>query len=274
MQLLPFFDLMARPGSRLGRILPFLLFGVAAILYIGVSEHRAKENPDDRVVPTLSKLRDGFVRAAFQPNNKGDYILWDDTFASAKRLAISSLFLLLAVWLGLHMGLFSYWEAIFLKFMLFFDKVPALAILPILFIAFGLGETSKIALIVIGVFPTLTLDTYLRAKGVAQEQIMKGLTLGATHAEVAYSIVLPQILPAVLDSLRLNLKAMVLFLIAGEAIQAEAGLGFRIFLVRRYLAMDTIIPYVIWISLLAFAADALLRLCVRRFFPWREQGVD
>ena len=49
---------------------------------------------------------------------------------------------------------------------------------------------------------------------------------------------------------------------------ADVGLGYRIFLVRRYLSMDIIIPYVIWISLLAVLMDVALTLISRRAFPW------
>ena len=59
-----------------------------------------------------------------------------------------------------------------------------------------------------------------------------------------------QVFPKVLDTIRLNFKAVILFLIAGEALAATAGLGYRIFVVRRYMAMDIIIPYVIWLSLI------------------------
>ena len=57
-------------------------------------------------------------------------------------------------------------------------------------------------------------------------------------------------------------------LIAAEAIAATEGLGYRIFLMRRYMAMDVILPYVAWITLLAFALDLLLRIVNRRCFPW------
>lgn len=267
-----FFNLLAKPGPKMSWGLGLCLFLLALIAYVAVAESRHRENPDDKVVPTFSKMVDGFYSVAFEKDRNEEYRLWVDTWASFKRVGIAALFLIFAVLLGLHMGLFPYWESLFLKFMLFFDKVPALALLPILFIAFGLGETSKIALITIGVFPTITLDTYLRAKNIAGEQIMKGLTLGATHAEIAYRIVLPQILPDVLDTIRLNFKAMILFLIAAEAVSSDVGLGYRIFLVRRYLAMDIIIPYVIWISLLAFLADAGLRWFIQKKFRWRMQG--
>jgi NitT/TauT family transport system permease protein len=129
---------------------------------------------------------------------------------------------------------------------------------------------SKIALILIGVFPTITLDTYLRANAVPREQITKGLTLGASSFEIAYRVILPQIFPQVLNTIRLNFKAMILFLIAGESLAATVGLGYRIFVVRRYIAMDIIIPYVIWMSVLAFLADFLVRLWIKKRYKWVE----
>ena len=63
-----------------------------------------------------------------------------------------------------------------------------------------------------------------------------------------------------------------LFLIAAEAIASTEGLGYRIFLVRRYLAMDVILPYVAWITFLGFALDWLLRLWLRRRFRWYYSG--
>jgi NitT/TauT family transport system permease protein len=74
--------------------------------------------------------------------------------------------------------------------------------------------------------------------------------------------------PRLIDALRLSLGSAWLFLIAAEAIASTEGLGYRIFLVRRYLAMDVILPYVAWITLLAFAMDALLRLLRSKAFSW------
>src|SRR5258706_2634264 len=90
-----------------------------------------------------------------------------------------------AVFLGLHMGLFPYAGAFFLRFVLFFDKIIALSLLPILFIAFGIDELSKIMLIVIGVTPTIILDTFNLTRGVPNEQVVKALTLGVGDFDVA-----------------------------------------------------------------------------------------
>ena len=79
---------------------------------------------------------------------------------------------------------------------------------------------------------------------------------------------MPQIMPRLIDTLRLSLGAAWLFLIAAEAIASTDGLGYRIFLVRRYLSMDIILPYVAWITLLAFMMDYLLNYGSRKLFPW------
>ncbi|MEP5240601.1 MAG: ABC transporter permease subunit, partial [Flavobacteriaceae bacterium] len=201
----------------------------------------------------------------------GEWQLWEDTMATGYRVFIAMIFILFGIFVGLYMGLFPVFDHLLYRFVLFFDKIPALALLPILFIVFGLGETAKIALIVIGVAPTIILDTYLRVKEIPNEHLTKGMTLRANSQEIVYKIVLPQIMPKVLDTIRLNFKAVILFLIAGEALAAEAGLGYRIFVVRRYMDMATIIPYVLWISLLAFLIDYFLRKWIQKKYVWLHQ---
>jgi NitT/TauT family transport system permease protein len=98
--------------------------------------------------------------------------------------------------------------------------------------------------------------------------MIKAQTLGASTWQVAIRVVLPQIMPRLIKSVRLMLGPAFLFLISAEAIAADVGLGYRIFLVRRYLAMDVILPYVAWITLLAFILDLLLGLFARKTFPW------
>ena len=65
-----------------------------------------------------------------------------------------------------------------------------------------------------------------------------------------------------------------IFLISAEAISATEGLGYRIFLVRRYLSMDVILPYVVWITLLAFLFDYVLKQFNYRTFKWYDAGKE
>ncbi len=199
-------------------------------------------------------------------------MLWKDTEATGRRFLISLALLFPMVILGLHMGMFPYVGSFFLRFVLFFDKIVALSLLPILFIAFGIEETAKIMLILIGVGPTIVLDTFNLTRSVPREQIVKAFTLGASDFSVTYRIVLKQIWPRVLNSIRLNLKAVMIFLFSGEMIASTDGLAYRIALLRRHLAMDTIIPYVLWVALLLFLVDLSMRTLNRTLHPWFQEA--
>ncbi|MFN7973352.1 MAG: ABC transporter permease [Acidobacteriota bacterium] len=241
-------------------------FAILVVLYLHGSAVRHRDNPQDRVMPTLADMGRGIVDVAFHPDRNGDYRLWKDTAASLKRVGIGiGAAAVVGLFLGLNMGLFPAFRLVFYPFVLFFAKIPPLALLPILFIVFEIGEQSKIVLIFMGTVFVIAMDIYLRVLDIPSQQIIKGRTLGASDLEIVYKIVLPQIFPRLLDSVRLNLGGAWLFLIAAESIAATEGLGYRIFVMRRYMGMDVIIPYVLWITLIAYAMDAALRLTIGRF---------
>jgi NitT/TauT family transport system permease protein len=79
-------------------------------------------------------------------------------------------------------------------------------------------------------------------------------------------------MPRVLNSIRLNLKAVMLFLFAGEMIASQDGLAFRIALLRRHMGMNVIIPYVLWVALLLFLVDLLMRVLNRTMHPWFKEA--
>jgi len=174
--------------------------------------------------------------------------------------------------LGLALGAVPVVRAALAPFVGAVAMIPPLAVLPILFILLGLGEVAKITLITIGIVPCLVRDLSMRAAELPTEQLIKAQTLGASSWQLVIRIILPQMWPRLIDSLRLNMGSAWLFLIAAEAIASEEGLGYRIFLVRRYLAMDVILPYVVWITLLAFLMDYVLKLLRSRAFPWTEMS--
>ena len=79
-------------------------------------------------------------------------------------------------------------------------------------------------------------------------------------------------MPRVLNSIRLNLKAVMLFLFAGEMIASQNGLAFRIALLRRHMGMSVIIPYVLWVALLLFLVDLSMRVINRKLHPWFREA--
>jgi NitT/TauT family transport system permease protein len=272
----------ARPNRVWSAGLSWFLFVAVVASYLYVAEVRHRENPEDRVTPTVTQMAAGMYRAVMRPAEEDEQaaaaggwldtvsrsMLWKDTRATSRRFFYSLVLLIPAVILGLHMGLFPYVGEFFLRFVLFFDKIVALSLLPILFIAFGIDELSKIMLIVIGVTPTIILDSFNLTRGVPSEQVVKAFTLGAGDFDVAYRVVLKQIAPRVLNSIRLNLKAVMLFLFAGEMIASTDGLAYRIALLRRHMGMDVIIPYVLWVALLLFLVDLGMRVLNRKLHPW------
>jgi NitT/TauT family transport system permease protein len=277
----------SKPGAVTSVILSWFLFIGGIGFYFYVAHQRHLENSEDRVVPNLSQLAQGIAESTLQPDADEEQaaagpqslpqrflssMLWKDTKASGRRFLLSMALLFPAVLLGLHMGMFPYVGEFFLRFVLFFDKIIALSLLPILFIAFGIDELSKIMLIVIGVTPTIILDSFNLTRSVPSEQIVKGFTLGVKDFGIAYRVVLKQIWPRVLNSIRLNLKAVMCFLFAGEMIASTDGLAYRIALLRRHMGMNVIIPYVLWVALLLFLVDFGMRMLNRKLHPWFREA--
>lgn len=258
------------PGRGTALVLGVLPFAALSLAYLAGSAVRLAENPSDKLLPSLATIAATVERMAFLPDPRtGDYLLWADTAASLSRLGWGlGLSAALALVVGVLIGLLPLVRATMAPFVAFVSMVPPLALLPILFIVMGLGEASKIALIVIGVAPILVRDLALSVQAIPRELIVKAETLAGSTWLIGLRVVLPQALPRLLTSLRLQLGPAFLFLIAAEAISAEAGLGYRIFLVRRYLSMDVIFPYVAWITLLAVLGDLALDWLRRRAFPW------
>jgi NitT/TauT family transport system permease protein len=261
------------PGRGARIILAMLPFILIAIIYVIGSAERRAANPDDKLLPPVSEMVETSKRLVAEPDRRsGDYVLWTDTTASLQRLALGlSISALAGLTLGVAIGLLPVAGAGFGTLVAVLSMIPPMAVLPILFIVFGLGELSKVVLIIIGITPMLVRDISLEVAGMPREQFIKAQTLGASTWQVAIRVVLPQIMPRLIKGLRLMIGPAFLFLISAEAIAADAGLGYRIFLVRRYLAMDVILPYVAWITLLAYLLDLALVLIGRRAFPWAYQ---
>jgi NitT/TauT family transport system permease protein len=236
------------------------------------SNLRFAANPGDKLLPTPSAIGQTLkVYAAEEDRRSGDVLLWLDTWASLQRIGLAlAISAAIGLVFGIATGVIPLIRATLAPFVAALSMIPPLAILPILFIVMGLGEVAKITLIVIGVTPVIIRDLALRAAELPREQLIKAQTLGASTWQLIVRVVLPQIWPRLIDSLRLTLGSAWLFLIAAEAIASTEGLGYRIFLVRRYLAMDVILPYVVWITALAFAMDWLLKWIRSRACPWAQ----
>jgi NitT/TauT family transport system permease protein len=250
-------------------LLPFVLI---LFIYLIGSEIRLEANPNDKLLPSISQIHSAMDRMAMEPSKRtGHYLFWQDTASSLYRLGLGvAIASILGLCFGLLTGSLPMVSAGFAPLLTVISLVPPLALLPIIFIVFGLGEVSKVALITIGITPFIARDIQRRTSEIPTEQLVKAQTLGASTSQILIRVLLPQIMPKLLDAVRLSLGAGWLFLIAAEAIASTDGLGYRIFLMRRYLAMDVILPYVAWITFLAFFIDQILGFLSRRLYPWHE----
>ncbi|UHD15289.1 ABC transporter permease [Thiocapsa bogorovii] len=262
------------PGPVSTAALALLPFVVLVLVYLLASDARLAENPNDKLLPSFTTLAESFVRLTSVPSQRtGEILLWQDTGASLRRLAQGvGISAAIGLVLGIVLGAIPLIRSGFAPFVAVLSLIPPMAVLPVLFIVFGLGEVSKVVLIVVGITPFIVRDLQQRVQELPRELIIKAQTLGANSWQIILRVILPQILPRLIDAVRLSLGTAWLFLISAEAIAATEGLGYRIFLVRRYLAMDVILPYVVWITILAYLTDFLLKQISRRVFPWYHTG--
>ena len=132
-----------------------------AIAYLVASAQRLAVNPDDKLLPSPAQMWSAFLQLATVPDKRsGDLLLWVDTYASLLRLfAGVGAATLAALVLGIAIGFIPRVRALLLPFVTVVCVIPPLALLPILFIVFGLGETSKVMLIVVGIAPVMVRDS-------------------------------------------------------------------------------------------------------------------
>ena len=259
----------ARPG-RLKWILAGLPFVICIVAYTVSSAKRHEANPSEKLMPTWGQMVERSAELATEPNKRtGKVVLWDDTRSSVVRIGKGiGLAAVVSVILALVIGVFPAGRALGQNFTNTISFIPPVAILPILLVAIGVGEASKVGLIFLGTFPLMTRDLALYVRGLPRERIVKTMTLGATQWQLVWKVIFPQMVPRIIETIRLSIGAGWIFLIVAEGISSSEGLGYRIFQARRYMAMDTIIPYVIWITFLAFVTDTLLRLLIHYRYRW------
>ena len=269
------------PFSRIRRQIPlrriiFLgVFSVAlsVIGYLLLAHRQHERNPDDRTIPVVSQLKDG-IKTAFGVNKRTEE-RWVvvDAIATAKRLFLGlGIGIFSSIVLGLLMGSFRTIESFFLPPLTFFAKIPPTAALAVFFVMVGTGTEMFVTMIVFGVLPTLSQAIYLAVKDIPDESIDKAATLGGSICEQIWNVVFRQVLPKILDSIRLQIGPAMIFLIAAELLCADVGFGYRIRLQSRLLNMSVVYPYLIILGAFGFFMDTFLKFLVKKLCPWYVAG--
>lgn len=251
------------------------VFVLVFLAYFIVSGQRHAENPDDKLFPTFTQMGQSIKAYTTEPESmrKPTPPLWADTASSLKLIGWGVLLsFVVSLLVGLNMGMFRAADAMLNPFITIASSIPPVAIMPILLIAFGKDDLGKVMMIFFGLVFAMIQTIRLATKDVPREQIIKSETLGASTLGIVYRVVLPQVMPKAIDAIRINIGLAWIFLIVSEFISANQGLGYRIFLVRRYLDMSVILPYVAWITILGFTMMLALQYVNKYGFPWYNHG--
>lgn len=267
------------------------VIGVAVLIsvYSWLSHRQHLRNPTDTTIPNLGQLVDGWIfvttprqnnlQAAFgvdgtkPSSNFWNTMLVQDFFATYIRL-IKGLGwgCAISVVLGVLMGCFESLASLCLPTLSFLSKVPGTAMLAVFFVLAGTGEAMYIAMIGFGILPTLTQSVYFCARDdLHQEEIDKAYTLGASNLEAICELVFPQILPKVLDNIRLQFGPAMVFLIAAEMLVGQVGIGYQIRMQQRLLHMNVVYDYLLILGITGLLADKGMILLRQWCCPWFDQ---
>lgn len=240
-------------------------------------------NPSDTTIPNFSQLLGGLdqvTNSKFDPiDQKESYTffdrithtkLWQDSTATYLRLFLGLSFgCVVSIFFGVLMGCYPSIEGFLLPVVSFLSKVPGTAMLAVFFVVVGTGETMFVAMLSFGVIPTLSMAIYLSAKhDLHEEEIFKAYTLGANNYEVICNIVFPQILPKVLESVRLQIGPAMVALIAAEMLVGQVGMGYQIRMQQRMLNMSIVYDYIMILGFTGFFMDRAMLSLRRWMCPW------
>ncbi len=147
--------------------------------------------------------------------------------------------------------------------------LPHLALIPLMIMWFGIGETPKITLIALGSMFPIYLNLYAGIRGADRKLREAASTLGLSHAETILNIVLPAALPSFLVGLRQAFGIAWITLVVAEQINASAGIGYMVMNARDFLRTDIIFVGLALYALLGLATDQSVRFLERHLLAWR-----
>ena len=264
--------MIRRPISSLTRITLGILSVVCLLTcYSWLSHRQHIANPKDTTIPNWTQLTEGIKKSVTWNERTEERWLTDDAKATVIRL-FSGLGIAVvgACVLGIGMGCLTPMEAFFHPPLSFLAKIPATAVLAVFMALVGLGMEMYITMIVFGILPSMAISVYQAVKEFPEELQYKAYTLGASHMEVIWTIIFPQVLPKLIDATRLMIGPAMVYLIAAEMLFGDVGFGYRIRIQSKLLSMNVVYPYLALLAGFGFSMDYLLKIFQRKISPWFE----
>ncbi|AUG82027.1 ABC transporter permease [Kitasatospora sp. MMS16-BH015] len=223
---------------------------------------------DSRVLATPSQV----FAAAVELGRTGE--LADNLLASLQRVVEGlAVGVSLGVALAVVAGLFRLGEELVDSTMQILRALPALGLLPLVIIWFGVGEEPKVVLVAFASAFPVYVNTYAGIRGVEQKLVESARVLGLGRAALVRHVVLPGAVPGFLVGLRFALTSAWLVMIIAEQLNATSGIGYLMNQAQAWYRTDIIVLGLLIYGLLGLTADAIVRLLERRLLGWRR-GFD
>lgn len=147
-------------------------------------------------------------------------------------------------------------------------NIPALALIPLVILWFGIDESAKLFLVAVGVFFPIYLNTFHGIRSVDAGLIEMAHSYGLSGWQLYRQVILPGALPSVLVGLRFSLGLMWVLLIVAETISAQAGIGYLTMNAREFLQTDVVLVGILLYALLGKLADVLAKALERWWLVW------
>ncbi len=207
------------------------------------------------------------VKAAWSLTVSGE--LWTHVKVSAGRALLG---LAIGGGAGLALGLLTgsvkFFETLLDSTIQMVRNIPALALIPLVILWFGIDETAKLFLISVSVFFPIYLNTFHGIRNVDPQLIEMGRTYGLTRWQLYRDVILPGALSSILVGLRFSLGLMWVILIVAETISAQAGIGYLTMNAREFLQTDVVLVGILLYALLGKLADVFARALEHWWLRW------
>jgi NitT/TauT family transport system permease protein len=167
---------------------------------------------------------------------------------------------LIGIPLGLLMGMSPFVRTFMDPYVEFFRFIPPIAFVTLAVIWFGLGEASKIVLIVYTTLFMVAINTMIGVLGVEPDKPFAALCLGATERQVFFHVVFPAVIPSIVTGMKIAMGNSFMTVVSAEMVAAKSGVGFLIFNSRLFLLTEWIFVGIITLGLMGFITDRALRV--------------
>ncbi len=179
---------------------------------------------------------------------------------------------LVGIPLGYAMGLSDWFRGWFDPIVEFMRPVPPLALIPLVIIWAGIGETGKIVLLFLAALWIMAIAARSGVSGVRISKVHAAYSLGASKVQIMRHVIIPNSLPELFTRARVAMGVCWGTVVAAELVAAEKGAGMMIMTASKFQNTDVVIMGIILIGVIGFSIDMLMRWAERIMVPWKGKG--